>query len=379
MSVVKDRPLHIGINILFLIPGKVGGSEIYTRQLLRDLAQSDKVNHYYVFRNIETTSAIVPCQSNFQDCPQPVHGSSRIARLLFEQTRLLFSLHYRKIEVLLNCGFTGPILSPISTITVFYDLQYKHFASNITKLELAVNSILMPLMAWRSRRIVAMSESVERDLLANFSWLKGRIVRIPHTVDSDFTHIRNLRECDPKLQKRNYILTVSSLMGHKNFDTLLHAFYQFGESHPDIDLVIAGVKGRDTERLESIRDSLGLRERVNFTGWIPRKDLLELFRFAQAFVYASKFEGFGIPVLESLTSGIPTACSDIAPLREIAGDAALYFDPNDISSVFQSLEQIMYNDNLRSRLQRDGPLRSQMFDNDKGVLNLIKSFQSISN
>ena len=94
---------------------------------------------------------------------------------------------------------------------------------------------------------------------------------------------------------------------------------------------------------------------------MPRDELYKLYARAHAFVYPSTFEGFGMPVLEALAAGIPTACADIPPLREVAGDRALFFDPLDEGAIAQALDQICSNDDLRRKLARGGPDRARPF------------------
>jgi glycosyltransferase involved in cell wall biosynthesis len=100
---------------------------------------------------------------------------------------------------------------------------------------------------------------------------------------------------------------------------------------------------------------------VRLTGWLPRQELYELFRTAWAFVYPSTFEGFGMPVLEAMAAGVPTACSDIRPLREVAGDAALRFDPLDDLALSESLLRLVSDPAERARLSTAGPERARRF------------------
>ncbi len=372
----RARPTRIGVNVLFLIPGEVGGTEVYTRQVLRALADVDPYNEYFIFRNRETDAEIVPPRPNFHDCPQPVRARIRPARILYEQSGLLANLARFRIEVLFNCGFTAPLLAWLPMVTVFYDLQYKRFGGNLQRFELLVNQLLLPASARRSAVLVAMSDAVVQDLKLFYPWSAGRIALVPHGVDPDFNAVRERRSTTPA-SCCHFILAVSTLMAHKNFENLLRAFALFREAHPSYRLVVAGIKGRDTARLETIRGSLGLDHAVRFTGWIPRAELLQLFAEASAFVYASRFEGFGIPVLEALTAGLPTACSRIAPLEEIAGNAACYFNPEDVSDMARALCQVVDDEALRAHLALAGPLRAKRFDSKANASQLVTLFESL--
>ena len=106
---------------------------------------------------------------------------------------------------------------------------------------------------------------------------------------------------------------------------------------------------------------MGLQESVQITGWVPREELYSLYGRARAFVYPSTFEGFGMPVLEALAAGIPVACSDIPPLREVAGDAALYFDPLNEDAIASAMERVMSDASLREHLAAAGRERARPF------------------
>jgi len=115
------------------------------------------------------------------------------------------------------------------------------------------------------------------------------------------------------------------------------------------------------EALDALIAELGVKDSVQLTGWIPSDDLLQLYARAHAFVYPSTFEGFGMPVLEAMAAGVPVACSDIAPLREVAGDAALLFDPMNEDAIADALDRIVTDAALRARLAQAGPERARRF------------------
>src|ERR1017187_10484013 len=117
-------PLRVGVNALYLIPGGVGGTEIYLRGLLQALAGVDGTNRYFVFTNRYTESDLVPRRENFQVMPQPVRAVSRPARLLWEQTGLPIEAARLRLDVMLNPGFTAPLMATCPQVTVFHDLQH---------------------------------------------------------------------------------------------------------------------------------------------------------------------------------------------------------------------------------------------------------------
>jgi glycosyltransferase involved in cell wall biosynthesis len=139
------------------------------------------------------------------------------------------------------------------------------------------------------------------------------------------------------------------------------AFAAFRVSHPEFRLVVCGMHGFFSGPLHELRDSLRLGDAVEFPGWIPREELHELYTKAWAFIYPSLFEGFGLPILEALAAGVPAACSDIEPLRSVAGDAALRFDPRNQGAMVEAMRLIATDEPLRRRLSEAGPRRAAQF------------------
>jgi glycosyltransferase involved in cell wall biosynthesis len=320
--------MRIGINALYLVPGGVGGTEIYLRSLLAALARIDRSNEYVVFTNRETGPDLVPQAPNFRHQPQPVDGANRPARILHEQ----FRLPLVGLDVLLNPGFTAPVASRVPQVTVVHDLQHKRHPEHFRWFDLPAWRFLVWAAVHRSRRIVAVSESTRADLLRFYHLHESRVRVIPHGVDESFFGLPRAPE--------PMVLCVSTLHPHKNIDRLVRVFARFHGRHPDYRLVLAGIRGFHTEAIEREIAQSEAREAVEITGWIPREKLYALFTRAAMFVYPSTFEGFGMPILEAMAADVPTACSDVEPMRSIAGSAALTFDPNDDAAILAAMENL---------------------------------------
>lgn len=348
-------PLRIGVNALYLIPGGVGGTEIYFRHLLRALAEIDRDNQYFVFTNREADTGLVPEQENFTIVPQPVRASLRPARILWEQTALPLALAARQIDVLLNPGFTSPLVCGCAQVTVFHDLQHKRHPEYFRWFDLPAWRFLLYWSAHLAALVIADSEATAADLARYYRLPRVKIRVAPLGVDPKFFEIAQIR------RPERLLLSVSTLHPHKNLDRLLRAFASFRRARPDFRLVIAGLRGFDAANIERLRDSLKLADAVELTGWIPREKLYELYARADAFLYPSTFEGFGLPVLEAMAAGIPTACSRIEPLATTAGNAALLFDPGDDAALRDAMTRLVSDEQLHAELSRAGPMRARQF------------------
>jgi glycosyltransferase involved in cell wall biosynthesis len=291
-------PLRIGINALYLIPGGVGGTEIYLRNLIAALAKIDSVNQYFVFTNRETGADLVPRQPNFIWTPQKVRARFRPARIYWEQAHL-------------------------------HDLQHKRHPKYFRWFDLPFWLLLLKASALRSRGLISVSQATADDL-KKFYGVDSVVIH--HGVEAQFFQVG--RERDPK----HYILCVSTLHPHKNLEGLIRAY---GDDRELPFLVITGLRGFSAEHLEKLAG-----RQVRFTGWVSREELYNLFRGARAFVYPSRFEGFGMPVLEAMAARVPVACSDIPPLREIADGCAIFFDPTNLKQMRQAILRSLEDDSL---------------------------------
>ena len=362
--------MRIGVNALYLIPGGVGGTEIYLRSLLTALAEIDHHNHYSVFTNRETGPDLVPKQTNFTQVPQAVHAANRAARLLWEQTLLPLAIVAHRVDVLLNPGFTAPVLCGCPQVTIFHDLQHKRHPEYFRWFDLPFWNFFLFWSVTISKRIVAVSRATADDLLQWYRLPIDRIRIVPSGVDPHFFDLATCRRSEP------FLLAVSTLHPHKNLDGLLRAFAIFRQDHPEYRLIVSGLHGFYSTELHDLRDRLQLTDGVDFPGWIPREQLYDLYARAAAFLYPSLFEGFGLPVLEALAAGVPSACSGIEPMDSIAGDAALKFDPKDASAIAAAMHRLVNDGELRGRLTQAGPRRAAHFSwrtTAEGILNALHS------
>jgi glycosyltransferase involved in cell wall biosynthesis len=348
--------VRIGINALFLIPGAVGGTEIYLDSLLHALRAIDKSNEYFIFVNRETENGFVPPDFHAIRCP--VSARFRSQRILWEQLFFPAQLAKHRIDVLLNPGFTMPLLSKRPSVTVFHDLQHRRHPEFFRWFDLPFWNLLLWCSARRSRSLIAVSDATARDIERYYSDVAEKIAVIPHGVDPEFFRIAERR---PVSGHGKYLLTVSTLHPHKNIGRLLEAFQIFRNLHPEYCLIIAGLRGHATAEIEKQRRDLNLEQSVTLTGWIARDALYDLFEHADAFIAPSRFEGFGMPLIEALAAGIPTACSDISPLTDIAGEAAVQFNPESAVEIAAAMELITTDPGFRNQAAIAGPAQARLF------------------
>lgn len=360
--------LRIGINALYLIPGGVGGTEIYLDNLLRGFADLNSGHEFLVYLNHESTSWFTP-SPGFHAVHTGVRASFRPGRILYEQSGLLSRLRADRIDLLLNPGFTGPARFADRSVAVFHDLQHLNHPEFFRWWDLPFWNLLLGTAARRSKALIAVSQATASDIARYYPETAAKTTVIPHGTDPELFRIGERRRTDAKLigtrietkDEPPFFLTVSTLHPHKNLDRLLEAFALFRAQHPEHRLVVAGLRGFAAEALETRRSSLGLDGAVTFTGWIPRAELYSLFERAQACIQPSRFEGFGMPVSEALSAGIPLACSSIPPFSEVAGDLAARFDPDSTEQMAEAMRKVSSDEAFRTRAAAEGPVHARHF------------------
>jgi glycosyltransferase involved in cell wall biosynthesis len=328
--------MRIGVNALYLLPGEVGGTEIYLRNLLAAFAQELEDHEYILFTNRETGADLAPADPRFQTWPQPIAARFRPGRLLWEQ----LALSTGDCDVLLNPGFTSPWLCGCPQLTWIHDLQHKRHPEYFKPADLLAWRLFVWASARRAAHILTLSESSREDIHHFYGTPLDRIHIAAPGVGEVFPALHAQRS-EP------IVLCVSTLHPHKGIETLLDAFQRFRVHHPEFRLVLAGMKGFHTQVIQA-KAGPG----VEITGWLDREDLYDLYRRASLFVFPSTFEGFGMPILEAMASGLPTVCAEARPMSDVSADGALHFKTGDPADLARQMEQALVDPTLIERGRR---------------------------
>jgi len=224
----------------------------------------------------------------------------------------------------------------------------------------------LPILAQRVRRIVSSSEYTRQKVLARFHLTPERVRVVPGGVDKSCFYPAATRASGgippTGAVGQEYLLFVGSLEPRKNLPLLLSAWGEIQGHYPGVSLVIAGAgeKQNRSRVFQEVSFPKGL-ERVRFLGYVPEADLPRLYAEAAALVFPSLDEGFGLPALEAMASGVPVIASNAGALPEITGDAALLFDPRQAGSLSAGLDECLGSPELRRRLREKGLERASQY------------------
>jgi glycosyltransferase involved in cell wall biosynthesis len=364
---VSTRLEHIGLNLLYLVPGEVGGSEIYAHQLVDALGRARPDVRFTVFCGREAGPALrqVGWPDNVRIHVMPVDARNKPARVATEVFLLPGAAARAKVDLLHSLGTTSPLVVPgrPSVVTIL-DLIYEAYPTTFpTAARWGLKALVGPA-ARRATRVITISAAVGDDVAERLRVPRERIVPVllghGMTVPEEVTPEATVRERFG-LGDDRVVLCVSAALVHKNLARLLEAFASLAADVDDLRLVIAGRAALEHDALRADADRLGIADRVTFTGWIDDADLEGLYGAASCCAYPSLYEGFGLPVLEAMTRGVPLACSNATSLPEVAGDAAVFFDPHDTAGIAAALGGLLADQQRAASLVAAGRERAEHF------------------
>jgi glycosyltransferase involved in cell wall biosynthesis len=267
-------------------------------------------------------------------------------------------LRRAKPDLLHNLFNTAPAVRAVPQVTTIHDVIHERYPEP-GALALGVKA-LVPLAARRSVRILTVSEASKTDIVRYLGIDASRIDVAPNgpgmrddVVGPPPPEIRRRFE----LGEAPLLLTAAPNRLHKNVARLAEALAEI----PEAILVVPGYEARRGDDLARITRKRGVAGRVRRPGWVDDATLDGLYRAADCFVFPSLAEGFGLPVLEAMLRGTPVACSNATSLPEVAGDAALFFDPLDVEAIVVSVRRILDDPELAERLAAAGRERARRF------------------
>ncbi len=247
-------------------------------------------------------------------------------------------------SILWSPANTGPLAVASQVLTV-HDLSPLEHPEWFKPAFTAWYRIFLPILLRKVKRVITPSEYVRQRILARFHLPADRVVAIPGGVNRE----RFSRQEQPG-QFGRYILFVGSIEPRKNLPTLLAAWKQIGDRHPEVSLVLAGIPGNIYQEVPIPKDI----ERLHRIGYVSDANLPALYSGADIFVLPSWEEGFGLPVLEAMACGTPVAASTGGALPEAAGSACLLFPPGDPAALYAALDEGLCDPQLRKSLSERG-------------------------
>jgi glycosyltransferase involved in cell wall biosynthesis len=355
--------MHIGLNLVFLVPGETGGMEIYARELIPELVAAAPDDRFTAFVNREAAAVDGPWRELIAMVTVPVSARNRVQRVRGEQQLLPPLARGAGVDLLHSLASTTPAWGSFRRVVTIHDLIYRHVPEAHPGLRSLGMRVLIPLAARRSHRIIVDAASTREDLLALRGVTADKIDVVPLGLGST-SPATPLPERETRARlgasDRPIVLSVSAKLAHKNLMRLIAALAGFPAASRPL-LVLPGYPTPYEEQLRTRARELGVDDDVRFLGWVSAEELEGLYAAAACFVFPSLIEGFGLPVLEAMSRGVPVACSDRGALAEVAGNAALLFDPESEAAIAAAITRLITDRDEARRLAIAGRERAGTF------------------
>jgi len=358
------RPLRVGLNLIFL-RDRAGGVGRYVRELPGALLAAEPQTEVHVFVSGEAPRDLreEPWAGDVRWVTGPPASLPQRLDVPVEYLALPALGLGRRLDVLHSPANTGPVITPgVSSVVTVHDLIWLHRPEE-WEADARIHRAMRRRVAHtvhHADRIFAVSHAAADDLVETLGLARERIEVTPHGVRSGevaFTDESVLR-AELELGDGRVVLCVAQKRPYKNLHLLVRALAGLDE---DVLLVLPGSTTPYEIELRRLAADLGVASRVRFPEWVSDAQLEGLYALSSVLVLPSLIEGFGMPVLEAMARGVPVACSDISALTEVAGDAALLFDPTSEEDLVAALRRLLSDRALAERLVARGRERAASF------------------
>lgn len=366
--------MHVGLNALDLFPGRAGGIETYFRNLLAALQGLPAGADRYTVLCLPPVGAGLPVagpafgRREFA-CGRPSPGwlVRRAVQRLTGRDVLAPAIRALGLDVV-HHPFTTvntPGLRGASVLT-FHDMQHEFHPGNFAPAELRRRRRDYPASARAVTRVIAISAHVKGTLVERYGLDPARVDVVHSGCGPEFAPIEDAARLEAARRDlglpRPFLFYPAASWPHKDHRTLLQALrLLLDRGRFDGDLVLTGVAREAAGLVAGEIARLGLGARVRLLGHLPAPRLPELYALAEALVFPSRFEGFGFPVVEAMACGCPVVCADATSLPEVAGGAALLFEPGEPEALAARVAELLEGPALRRRLREAGLARAAGF------------------
>jgi glycosyltransferase involved in cell wall biosynthesis len=351
--------------------------EVYARELIPALIDAAPPHiRFTAFVNREAANAGGPWGELLPAVTVPVRASSRVQWVLGEQLLLPGLAARAGVELVHSLASTAPLRGRFRRVVTVHDLIYARFPETHAGLRDRGMRVLVPGAVRRAHRVLADSQSTRDDLVELLGTAAERIDVVPLGLGS-VRRARPLAEDEVRarlgLGARSVLLSLSAKRPHKNLLALIGALARIVPEERPV-LVIPGYPTAHEAELRERASILGVEHDVRFPPWLSAEELEGLWAIADAFAYPSLYEGFGLPVLEAMARGVPVACSNASSLPEVAGDAALTFEPRDEGAIADAIRRLLGDQSLASELRRRGLERVRAFTWERTASLTLESY-----
>lgn len=334
----------------------------YIRNLVCGLLAAESEDRYILITSESGIHHLLPLANavSLESCP-----TSRPLRICWEQAVLPRILKARKVELFHGLASVLPLRRCCRRVVTVHDLTTVLMPDCHTVTRRSYLRWMIPKACDRADGIIAVSESTRDDLVTHLRISPQKIFVVHLGVAEAFRPVSDMAQLLKVRRKyglpEKFILYVGTLEPRKNVKTLVTAYEQAGDVLREFSLVLAGSLGWGYQPLLRQISSSPVGDRIILPGYIAAEDLPAIFSAASVFVYPSLYEGFGLPILEAMACGTPVITSNVSSMPEVAGDAALLFDPGSPTDLLVAIRKVLAEVEVRNSLAERGIARARFF------------------
>lgn len=364
--------MRIGIDARLYGGEQAKGLGRYTEKLLEYLAKLDKENEYIIF----VREKILLKNKRFHLVVTPWRWYS-----LAEQIWMPIKIWQSKVDIMHFPHFNVPFLYRGKFIVTIHDLILTHFPTErattlgplLYKIKQFGYRLTIRHAVKNAQKIITVSQHSKQDIIQQFNISPQKITVSYEAVDISPIPITQYLVPSP------YLLYIGNAYPHKNLEILLDVLQELKRKKElDFKLVLVGKEDYFYKRLKQAAWAKNVDEDIIFLGFVPDKDLPGLYKNALAYIFPSKYEGFGLPGLEAMAYGIPVLASHSSSLPEILGQAALYFNPDNLYDIIRAIKHIR-NKELREEFIQKGFVQVKKYSWQKLAEQTLEVYESIKN
>lgn len=356
--------MRIAVNTRLLLKGKLEGIGWFTYQTLEHIVRQHPEHEFYFFfdRPYDPQFVFAP---NVK--PVVVHPQARhpILFYLWFEWSIPMMLRKYKIDLFLSTDGYASLSTKVPTCLVIHDLAFEHYPEHYVPTHRMYWRHYSPLFARKAKRIATVSTFSKNDISQRYGVSPDNIDVVYNGAHSEYRPLSDEEKVAVKEKYTNsceYFVFAGAIHPRKNVLNLLKAFVAFKKRQPtNMKLVIVGRPAWKYDEVEEMRYLMPFKEDVRWVGYMNVDELSKVIGGAYALVYASLFEGFGIPILEALQCNVPAIVSNTSSMPEVAGEAALLVDPADPDDIAAKMHQLYKDETLRAKLISKAAVQVQKF------------------